>query len=76
MVTMMMGKMNKSMAVVCDELHITNLESVLHETVGGISAEQWINFKILDFIEYQSNLNDTCKKRLKIILSEIAEVIS
>jgi len=68
--------MNRSLTVICDELHITNFESVLHETVGGISAEQWINFKILDFMEYQSNLNDTCKERLKIILSEIAETIS
>ena len=72
----MVTMMNKSLAVVCDELHITNLESILHETVCGICVEQWVNMKNLTFEKFQSTLNELEKQRLEILLSECVEAIS
>ena len=62
--------MDKSLVTVCNELHITNLESILHETVRGISIKQWINMKNIPSEKFQNTLNDTEKQRLKILLSE------
>lgn len=68
--------MNRSLAIVCDELHITNLESILHETVGGICVEQWVNMKNITFEKSQTTLNELEKQRLEILLSECVETIS
>jgi len=70
------GMMNKSLVVVCDTLHITNLESIMHETVCRISVKQWINMKNSTFEKFQDTLNKSEKQRLKILLSECAEAIS
>ncbi len=71
-----LGGMGKSLVVVCDKLHITNLESITHETVCGISVKQWIDMKNIQFEKFQDTLNDIEKQRLKIILSECVEAIS
>ena len=67
--------MNRSLAIVCDELHITNLESILHETVSGICIEQWVNMKNISFKKFQSTLNETQRHRLNILLSECANAL-
>jgi len=68
--------MNKSLVIVCDELHITNLESIMHETVCGICVEAWVNMKNITFEKFQSTLNELEKQRLEILLSECVEEIS
>jgi len=68
--------MSSSLSVVCDELHITNLESILHEVVCAISVKQWINMKNISFEKFQDTLNESEKQRLKILLSECVEAIS
>ena len=67
--------MNRSLAVVCDELHITNLESILHETVCGICVEALVNMKNITFEKFQSTLNETQRHRLNTLLSECANAL-
>jgi len=67
---------NNSLAVVCDTLHITNLESILHEVVCRVSVKQWINMKNISFEKFQDTLNEPEKQRLRILFSECVEAIS
>lgn len=68
--------MNKSLVVVCDELHITNFESILHETISGISVEQYTDMDNISFKKAQLLLNKSERDRLQIIFVEIMEAIS
>ncbi len=68
--------MNTNLTIVCDTLHITNLESITYEIVCRVSVKQWINMKNIPFEKFQDTLNELEKQRLKILLSECVEVIS
>ena len=67
--------MNKSLAIVCDELNITNLEEILHETVGGICVEQWANFTNSEFNVHQTQLSQSEKQNLNRLLSECVNAL-
>jgi|APSaa5957512535_1039671.scaffolds.fasta_scaffold89893_3 hypothetical protein len=71
----MVIKMNRSLGIVCDELHITNLEGVMHETVGNYSVEQWANFTKSEFNTHQSSLSLPEKQKLNQLLSECVNAL-
>ena len=62
--------MNKSLAIVCDELHITHLDNIIHEIIGGLSVKQWVNLPIKEFCTQKEKLGFEQRLRLTESMSE------
>jgi hypothetical protein len=67
--------LNKSLTIVCDEIGITHLDSVMYETIGNYSIEQWANFTTLEFNTHQSSLSLSEKQKLNQLLSECVNAL-
>lgn len=65
----------RSLAIVCQELGIPDVETILKQEIDGLSIEQWANQNLEQFLESQELLSDKQKKILAQYLKQCEEVL-
>ena len=67
--------MNSSLAIVCDELQITHLDSIMYEIIDGLSVEQWVNLPIKEFCTQKEKLSFTQSLKLTDLMNEFVNAL-
>lgn len=65
----------RSLALVCQEMGIPDIEVILKKEIDGISIEEWANQNLIHFLENQKLLSEKQKEELADYLKKCEEVL-